>query len=70
MPRYPPSAGRPHREAFATEPHDTRRSGDSVWALAAGRARGLLVRHATVRNRIGGGVLIAAAVALAAARGK
>jgi len=43
---------------------------DSVWALAAGRARGLLVRHATVRNRISGGVLVAAAVALAAARGK
>ena len=41
---------------------------DSVWALAAGRARGLLVRHATVRNRISGGVLVAAAVALAAAR--
>ncbi len=43
---------------------------DSLWSLAAGRARGLLARYGTWRNRLSGGVLIGAGVALAAARSK
>lgn len=40
---------------------------DSSWAIAAGRARGLLSRHARLRNRISGGMLMAAAAGLAVA---
>ncbi|HEY1879066.1 MAG TPA: LysE family translocator [Caulobacteraceae bacterium] len=42
---------------------------DSGWALLAGRLRPLLSRHARLRNRITGAVLIAAGAGLAAARG-
>ncbi len=38
---------------------------DSGWALAAGRARHLLARHSRLRNRLSGGMLMAAAGALA-----
>jgi homoserine/homoserine lactone efflux protein len=38
---------------------------DSGWALAAGRARRLLARHSRLRNRVSGGMLMAAAGALA-----
>ena len=41
---------------------------DMTWALAAGRARPLLVRAGHWTNRITGGVLITAAAALALAR--
>jgi threonine/homoserine/homoserine lactone efflux protein len=41
---------------------------DTTWALAAGRARPLLVRAGRWTNRITGGVLITAAAALALAR--
>jgi threonine/homoserine/homoserine lactone efflux protein len=41
---------------------------DMTWALAAGRARPLLVRAGRWTNRITGGVLITAAAALALAR--
>ena len=41
---------------------------DVTWALAAGRARPLLVRAGRWTNRITGGVLITAAAALALAR--
>lgn len=41
---------------------------DATWALAAGKARGLLVRAGRWTNRITGGVLITAAAALALAR--
>lgn len=41
---------------------------DGSWALAAGRARHLLARHGRLRNRISGGMLVGAGVALAAAR--
>jgi len=40
---------------------------DSGWAIAAGRARRLLTRHARVRNRVSGGLLMAAAAGLAVA---
>ena len=40
---------------------------DCVWALAAGRARGLLSRHGRLRNRLSGGALMAAACGLAIA---
>lgn len=43
---------------------------DSLWAVAAGRARRLLIRHTRASNRVSGGVLIAAAAALAAARAR
>jgi threonine/homoserine/homoserine lactone efflux protein len=39
---------------------------DSGWALAATRVRPLLVRRARLRNRIGGGMLIASGAGLAA----
>jgi len=41
---------------------------DGCWALAAGRARGLLARHGKLRNRISGGLLMGAGVGLALAR--
>jgi threonine/homoserine/homoserine lactone efflux protein len=41
---------------------------DGGWALAAGRARRLLARRGRLRNRISGGMLVGAGVALAAAR--
>ena len=41
---------------------------DGCWALAAGRARGLLARHRKLRNRISGGLLMGAGVGLALAR--
>jgi homoserine/homoserine lactone efflux protein len=41
---------------------------DMTWALAAGRARPLLIRAGRWTNRITGGVLITAAAALALAR--
>jgi threonine/homoserine/homoserine lactone efflux protein len=40
---------------------------DCCWALAAGRARVLLARHSRLRNRVSGGMLMAAAGALAVA---
>ncbi|HEX3982275.1 MAG TPA: LysE family translocator [Acidisoma sp.] len=40
---------------------------DSSWAIAAGRARLLLSRHARLRNRVSGGMLMAAAAGLAVA---
>ena len=40
---------------------------DSGWAIGAGRARGLLSRHARLRNRLSGGMLMAAAAGLAVA---
>jgi len=43
---------------------------DGSWALAAGRARGLLVSRARLRNRVTGGLLIAAGTALGLARHK
>ena len=41
---------------------------DSTWALVAGRARGLLATRGRLRNRISGGFLMGAGVALAMAR--
>ena len=41
---------------------------DCLWALAAGRARGLLAARGTLRNRLSGGLLIGAGVGLALAR--
>jgi len=41
---------------------------DGCWALAAGRARGLLAVHGRLRNRISGGLLVGAAIGLALAR--
>ena len=38
---------------------------DSGWALLAGRLRGLLGRHGRLRNRLSGGMLMAAACGLA-----
>lgn len=43
---------------------------DTLWAVGAARARLLLGRHARLRNRVSGGVLIGAGVGLAVARGK
>jgi threonine/homoserine/homoserine lactone efflux protein len=42
--------------------------GDSLWALAAGRARFLLARTARIRNRISGVILIVAGLGMAFAR--
>ena len=41
---------------------------DSGWALAAARSRPLLTRHARLRNRFGGGILMGAGAALALIR--
>jgi len=41
---------------------------DSGWALAAGRARGLVARFGRARNRLTGAILIGAAAGLALAR--
>lgn len=43
-------------------------SGDSLWAIAAGRARFLLARSVRIRNWISGAVLIGAGLGLAFAR--
>lgn len=40
---------------------------DCGWALAAGQARRLLARHSRLRNRLSGGMLMAAACGLAVA---
>ncbi|MCW5745332.1 MAG: LysE family translocator [Alphaproteobacteria bacterium] len=41
---------------------------DSLWALAASRARRLLVARGRLRNRVAGGLLVGAGVGLALAR--
>ena len=41
---------------------------DCGWAVAAGRARGLLAVHGRLRNRISGGLLVGAGIGLAFAR--
>ena len=41
---------------------------DSVWAALAGRLRGMIVRQGRLPNRICGGLLVSAGLALAAAR--
>jgi len=41
---------------------------DGLWAILAGRARGLLAARARLRNRLSGGLLIGAGVGLALAR--
>lgn len=41
---------------------------DSMWAVAASRARGLLTTRATLRNRLSGSFLIVAALGLALTR--
>ena len=41
---------------------------DSLWALVAGRARGLLRAHGRLRNRVSGGLLLGAGAGLALAR--
>ncbi len=38
---------------------------DALWAILAGRARGLLVRHGRLRNRLSGGALVGAGLGLA-----
>ncbi len=43
---------------------------DSGWALIAGRARGILALYGRARNRLSGGLLIGAGVALAVAHRK
>ncbi len=43
---------------------------DSAWALLAGRARGLLTQYARTRNRLSGGLLVGAGLALAIAHRK
>jgi threonine/homoserine/homoserine lactone efflux protein len=42
--------------------------GDMLWALSAGTARQLLEKHAAARNKITGGILVAAAIGLALSR--
>jgi threonine/homoserine/homoserine lactone efflux protein len=41
---------------------------DSAWAIAAGRARGVLASRGRLRNRLSGGLLMGAGVGLALAR--
>jgi threonine/homoserine/homoserine lactone efflux protein len=41
---------------------------DGLWAMLAGRARGLLASRGTFRNRLSGGLLIGAGIGLALAR--
>lgn len=43
-------------------------AGDSLWAVFAGRARGLLAGRGRLRNRLTGGALIGAGLGLALAR--
>ena len=43
---------------------------DSLWALAAGRMRAALARHARARNRVSGALLMGAGAGLACARAK
>ena len=43
---------------------------DGGWAVAAGRARGLLASRGRLRNRLSGGLLVGAGAALALARHK
>ncbi len=43
---------------------------DSLWALAASRARGVLAMRGRLRNRLSGGMLVGAGVGLALARPK
>jgi threonine/homoserine/homoserine lactone efflux protein len=43
---------------------------DSLWAIAAGRARRVLAVHGRLRNRVSGGMLVGAGVGLALARPK
>lgn len=43
---------------------------DSLWAFAAGQARGLLATRGRFRNRLSGGLLMGAGAALALARNK
>ena len=43
---------------------------DGAWAVAAGRARGVLARRGKLRNRLSGGLLLGAGVGLALARVK
>jgi homoserine/homoserine lactone efflux protein len=43
---------------------------DGGWAVAAGRARGLLAPRGRLRNRLSGGLLVGAGAALALARNK
>jgi threonine/homoserine/homoserine lactone efflux protein len=43
---------------------------DSLWAVLAGRVRGLLAGHGKARNRVTGGLLIGAGLGLALARHK
>lgn len=43
---------------------------DGAWAVAAGRARGVLARRGKLRNQLSGGLLIGAGVGLALARVK
>lgn len=43
---------------------------DSLWAVAAGRARHMLAMHGRLRNRISGGLLIGAGIGIALARPK
>ena len=43
-------------------------SGDSLWAIIAGRARFLLARTAQIRNRVSGALLVGAGLGMAFAR--
>ena len=43
---------------------------DTMWALVAGRARGVLATRGRLRNRLSGGLLVGAGVGLALARTK
>ena len=43
---------------------------DTLWAVAAGRARRVLARRGRLRNRVSGGLLVGAGIGLALARPK